>query len=917
MRRYTYFLLLLVGLTGLFSCVQDEIPDKFNPDTTNPDGFIRIHMNMPELRSPDSGSASTRAMNDAAERDIDESKLNILVFKKDGSDEKFAYKAPLSGSVEYSDEDKTKAMITVKLMQSTNGEQYRLVVVANHDIAGGSIATGTLKSEVLEQLTYSVAGKWNADNNGYMPFPMWGETELVTVSSSMPSQSVSLYRALARIDIGLGFNTDGGTLLEEAAGLSDFTLKEIKVYRTYQKGYVAPLNSSMAQPYTTPFVPSDAVRNADNAPLTYTIADAAGASKYVREIYIPEVNLPSSPSNDNMHSIVVGGYYKGNTSVMYYRLDFATEDAATGNRSYLPVLRNHRYVFNISEVRGPGFISPEAALQSTGTIEKMDYELIVWEESIHKMEVQGKYYFGLDKRNAQLNPQRTFIYEDNVVTLKYQTNYPLSVSDPITLTWKGTNPSPFFEATWHQGSKEIIIKARTENTTNIVQFDTLFVKAGPITIPVHVEQLYVNFKYTINCGSVQVAGTYKNGEALDPSIHTITFTITAEDNTILGKPYELVTEDLEGNHGISFSAKGIFSSVNQTITMRGNGTLINASIDEPFKLRIKSNSSSGSYCEATINPVDQAMNIVVLAYTDGSGFDISMPAWGTNKLLTHPNNFGSNDNSIVKVGEYNFISSTIYNFSLYTSSEPYKWITGIGNNGKIADMVYIAYAAVFNANTAQLLVDYIKKGGVVVAFIEDVSTVQYLMNALFEQSGITAAAVGAAGNVYPFPAHPSFNLSSQELETVLRDYEKDPILNGPFGDARDKQWGEDRSPTIGINDLPLDANVTIYSYINDLSTPSPNMSNRQVSGFKYESEDKNLIFFGDGGFMASGTGSPYADPIGFPFYWDTNTMFPIPKPVYGHNLYHRWEVYNSIVFCNIMAWAVKKSQSLKSKREGE
>lgn len=907
MRRYTYFLLVLVGLSGLFSCVQDEMPDKFNPNTTNPDGFIRIHMSMPELRSPDSRSASTRAMNDAAERDIDENKLNILVFKKEGSDEKFAYKAPLSGSVEYNDNDKTKAMITVKLMQSTIGEQYRLVIIANHDIVGGSIATGTLKSEVLEQLTYSVAGKWNADNNGYMLFPMWGETELVTVSSSMPSQSVSLYRALARIDIGLGFNTDGGTLLEEAAGLSDFTLKEIKVYRTYQKGYVAPLNSSMSQPYTTPFVPSDAVRNADNAPLTYAIADAAGASKYVREIYIPEVNLPSSPSNDNMHSIVVGGYYKGNTSIMYYRLDFATEDATTGNRSYLPVLRNHRYVFNISEVRGPGFISPEAALQSTGTIEKMDYELIVWEEHIHKMEVQGKYYFGLEQGQIILSPE----INSSTKALFYQTNLP--ADSVVKYEWKKGEMSPF--TVQPIPGKKFIITAKHDNTTNQIITDTLFVKAGPFTISLPVSQRYVNFKYTINCEDVKVLGTYKNGEALNPLIHTITFTITAEDNTIIGKPYELVTEDLEGNHGISFSANGVFSSVSQTITMRGSGTLTNTSIDEPFKLRIKSNSSSGSYCEATINPVDQAMNIVVLANTDGSGFDISMPAWGTNKLLTHPNNFGSNDNSIVKVGEYNFISSTIYNFSLYTSSEPYKWITGIGNNGKIADMVYIAYAAVFNANTAQLLVDYIKKGGVVVAFIEEVSTVQYLMNALFEQSGITAAAVGAAGNVYPFPAHPSFNLSSQELETVLRDYEKDPILNGPFGDARDKQWGEDRSATIGINDLPLDANVTIYSYINDLSTPSPNMSNRQVSGFKYESEDKNLIFFGDGGFMASGTGSPYADPNGFPFYWDTNTMFPIPKPVYGHNLYHRWEVYNSIVFCNIMAWAIRKSQSLKAKRE--
>ena len=127
---------------------------------------------------------------------------------------------------------------------------------------------------------------------------------LLTVDETISEQVVNLYRALARIDVGLNFSTENGTLSETAIGLDYFKLKEVKVYRTYNKGYVAPLNSSM-ESYLQPYIPGSLERYADDAPLNYVMVDEGGANQYVREIYIPEVELPATPKNDNMHCLVM------------------------------------------------------------------------------------------------------------------------------------------------------------------------------------------------------------------------------------------------------------------------------------------------------------------------------------------------------------------------------------------------------------------------------------------------------------------------------------------------------------------------------------------------------------------------------------------------------------------------------------
>ena len=204
------------------------------------------------------------------------------------------------------------------------------------------------------------------------------------------------------------------------------------------------------------------------------------------------------------------------------------------------------------------------------------------------------------------------------------------------------------------------------------------------------------------------------------------------------------------------------------------------------------------------------------------------------------------------------------------------------------------------------------KGGVVVIFNEEES-VQHLVNAVLNVNNISSFAQGRGGAVYPFPANPYYDVDGNGLQDVLQQFENDPILNGPFGDVRDKQWGEDVNRTMTLSDLPQNPNLTIYAYQVDISEKKPTANMELVNAFKYESENRNMIWFGDGGLMTSYEGRVATFNASCPLSWNTVTFHPEVRTGYGAE--ERMDVYNSIVFCNVMAWAIEKSESLRGKRE--
>lgn len=929
-------MLIALSLWALNSCIAEDLSGEINKSDGIKEGYMRIALNLPAYEVPQARNNQMKSMNDQAESAISLEKLHLLVFKKDGGVQKFYYEAPVV-SVEQDEVNPSKSAVVVKLVKSTvHGvtTKFDFMFVGNYDLPSSlNLVEGvTTKSEILEALKYDMPkvsnqyDKWNAATGSSTPFPMWGEMNDVEVKESGNDLEINMFRSLARIDVGLNFQIDGTKLTEEASGVEGYQISEVKVYRTYNSGQVTPDDSA------TPHIPVGAARRADDEPLSYFLD--AFSDSYTREIYVPEADLPANATNDNMHCIVVGLMHEGRVS--YYRLDFAI-DADKDTRNYEAILRNHRYVFNILDIKGAGFTDAETALKSTPTA-NLAYEMIVWDETIHEMHVQGKYYFGLDNHEHTFGPKSSVLDVTNVHSIKYQTNYPISAQDGITLEWE---KGGLFQAEWvTKGNKgEIKIIALTTNETNTVLTDVLSVKLGSFVIKVKINQEYINFAYTIDCSKTLVYGTYRPGFELnagiatnaapDKYVHYIEVEFLAEDESIFGANYEIYTEPI---YGITFKASGTFTKLENKVRLRGEGILDtpNDARTEAFSVTIRSNSSSGSYCEATINPVIAKLNVLSIAYNEATfGYNIAFATSKTNMVLTSPNNFGPDDKSRVKIEGFNFYGANVQHFANNALAK--QWLTGEGNNGQIADIVHIAWAVILDDASVKMLMEYMKKGGVLIALLQDnLADVRSIFRTIYNDPSIAITTAGPSGSLYPFPGHEIYRsgYSEEDWYSYTEGLLKDPIINGPFGDMRHHQWGEDASSTSAITSAASIENdqwdfsktdeenqgkhTVIYTRATNLDSASPKIDNN-ITGLKYESSEYNMVWFGDGGFTSynGGTSTTIC-----PFDFDKATMFPTPRVAkYGHFKLH--QPYNAPIFCNIMAWAIKRASSpeLRAKKD--
>ena len=427
---------------------------------------------------------------------IDYNNIYVLVFEDAGQDELFRYQAVITAIA--------SSQITLKVPACEERSKYRFVVIANAYVP--YIAGGTPKNEALNKLVFDCVGKWNASDEPFSPIPMWGEHGQLSAIKNNMSVNVLMHRALARVDVGALFKFNNPAHATEADnesvwGLNNFKIKEVRVYRTLNKAYVASSADKMiANEVVNPNIPASAkynsdsgvglndLKDADNHPLTYTMF--AGSDSYVREIYLPE-SFPSdvNSSADNVPCIVIGGYYgeNNNTHITYYRADFATYNNGA-HLTYLPLLRNHRYVFDIRSVGGPGYNEPEQALNSI--VSDMTLDVKAWNEIPFNYQVQGNYFYSIDTRKVILDARSTGDTNDISCDISYRTNLNLDpVYNPLTCKWKssGSLYNNYFDVIVNYAAKTITIKAKNEN-----------VGIGAQTLS---DQLYIdveNYQFTID-----------------------------------------------------------------------------------------------------------------------------------------------------------------------------------------------------------------------------------------------------------------------------------------------------------------------------------------------------------------------------------------------------------------------------------
>lgn len=378
--------------------------------------------------------------------------------------------------------------------------------------------------------------------------------------------------------------------------------------------------------------------------------------------------------------------------------------------------------------------------------------------------------------------------------------------------------------------------------------------------------------FRMDCSGTKVYGVYLLNQPLTISNYiSVKIKYGAE---AIGSTYVIESDEIDG---IKFKGQGKVTntSLEQEIKLYGEGSPYTTELK---RVIIRSNSSiTTGICYANVRIAIPKKKIVSIGTSkNGYGYNFSGTA-ASNKLIREPLNYGTNQNSVISFEGWDEIKDGTNNPS---TSDLRTWL--LGSNPY--DIVVLGYSWGPNVEQANILMDYLLKGGVVLAFSESNIGMTNLLRLVTANNSLNVKNGSGAGSLYVYSAV------------------DDSVLNGPFGDVRGQMWGEDASATSVA--LAMDTSgVYVYSDSFDMATNKASNVGNGVTAFRHRVY--NLIWVGDGGFNSNHSGT--SNTI-CPFKLNANN-FPIMKSNYGNTTTaSRKSVYNSIFTANAIGWALNQAE---------
>lgn len=321
---YTVCFILLVFL--IISCRKEPLPGiSQNGDIVE----LEFKFGMP-LQQASPGTYAISTIDENAIR-----RIILLAFKVSGGSETFEYYR--TGMQIFSGSAANEKSFYTKLPKSENTYRFVLLINSGEDLFEivDTISVGRTKAQVMELLVTDVAGKWNAASSlNFDPLPMWGQSGEVTgINAQTVLPSIKMLRGLARIDIKLGGDA-----------LNNFSISSVNIYNASNKVRMTPLPANYDEGNNLVIAPS--IPAGTSASLDFVYEGFGSVTSLEREIYLAESNAGST-------RIVVGGIYDTDIVPTYYEANLGTA-----------ILRNTRYIINITRVSVSGALLPEAALSS-------------------------------------------------------------------------------------------------------------------------------------------------------------------------------------------------------------------------------------------------------------------------------------------------------------------------------------------------------------------------------------------------------------------------------------------------------------------------------------------------------------------------------------------------------------------------
>lgn len=332
---------------------------------------------------------------------------------------------------------------------------------------------------------------------------MWGVGN-GSVQSGLRVQSLSmtLLRDKARVSV-----TMSDPLLSDPG----HSLASVMVFNATDKFSLMPLIDQDANA-VTPSIPAEATIKEGDAPAA---AEAASKRSLVT-IDIPEQNvlmgsLDGNPSDDNVFkrpAVIVGMYWKGSSTLYYYRLDFVE------NGELVDVERNHWYRFNVKAVNGPGSDTPEEAYYTKSTA--IEAEVVDWRDINNDVALDGSNWIAMS-REITLGPsvgdKGSLSFKTNVSPYLWEMAWGLPDGDYDSLEF--SEVSGLEDSSLRCEDFEVTVAGEGEN--GVLSFKAL--TQLPDDLELRTMQLYVNvtprLRLVVNVSQTRGDGTGSNGDNWD------------------------------------------------------------------------------------------------------------------------------------------------------------------------------------------------------------------------------------------------------------------------------------------------------------------------------------------------------------------------------------------------------------------
>ena len=272
---------------------------------------------------------------------------------------------------------------TATLMQSVNNEdKYKLVILANLPADKYSLLYGMVGKTYGQVQQACLSAELTGSGSipvfdGSTPFPMFGIVDNGTpilIEANTALGRVSLVRAVARVDIGVGTKNENGTWTK---GAVKFNMTQIQIWKAGKQYTYMPAanNFSSVGGTLTINIPSP---TGTTETKIYGNTHITNTTYCSERIYLPEADLQWGDVYDTKHTdrlaIIVGGKYNGSQAETFYRVDFINDNPQTK----MNILRNHMYQFTIKSVTDPGYATAELAYKSVPKNISFIAELVPW-----------------------------------------------------------------------------------------------------------------------------------------------------------------------------------------------------------------------------------------------------------------------------------------------------------------------------------------------------------------------------------------------------------------------------------------------------------------------------------------------------------------------------------------------------------